>query len=73
MAIAPVSRALEKLGGKARTADGREQGWSCDHRIKAIWSLMLSSNAIPNPSELEQTINNIPGVLENGIFIDVTG
>lgn len=26
---------------------------------------------IPNPAELEQTLNNIPGVLENGLFVNV--
>jgi ribose 5-phosphate isomerase A len=28
--------------------------------------------SIPNPAELEKTLNNIPGVLENGIFVGVT-
>jgi ribose 5-phosphate isomerase A len=27
---------------------------------------------IPNPAELERTLNNIPGVLENGLFVGVT-
>jgi Ribose 5-phosphate isomerase len=27
---------------------------------------------IPNPQELEMALNNIPGVVENGIFTDVT-
>jgi ribose 5-phosphate isomerase A len=27
---------------------------------------------IANPVELEKTINNIPGVLENGLFVNVT-
>lgn len=26
---------------------------------------------IDNPAELEKTINNIPGVLENGLFVGV--
>ena len=26
---------------------------------------------ITNPEELEKTINNIPGVLENGLFVGV--
>jgi ribose 5-phosphate isomerase A len=29
-------------------------------------------SAIDNPAELEKTINNIPGVLENGLFVGVT-
>jgi len=28
-------------------------------------------NGIDNPAELERTLNNIPGVLENGIFVGV--
>ncbi|MFM7437291.1 MAG: ribose-5-phosphate isomerase A, partial [Snowella sp.] len=28
--------------------------------------------AIANPGELEKTINNLPGVLENGLFVGVT-
>ena len=30
------------------------------------------NNGIQNPEELEQLINNIPGVLENGLFVDLT-
>jgi ribose 5-phosphate isomerase A len=29
-------------------------------------------DSIPNPGELEKTLNNIPGVLENGLFVGVT-
>ncbi|MBC7971137.1 MAG: ribose-5-phosphate isomerase A, partial [Verrucomicrobia bacterium] len=28
-------------------------------------------NGIDHPAELEKTLNNIPGVLENGLFIGV--
>jgi ribose 5-phosphate isomerase A len=27
---------------------------------------------IPDPAGLEKTLNNIPGVLENGLFVGVT-
>ena len=27
---------------------------------------------IDNPADLEKTLNNIPGVLENGLFVGVT-
>jgi len=33
--------------------------------------LDVEFGAIANPTELEQTLNNIPGVLENGLFIGV--
>jgi ribose 5-phosphate isomerase A len=29
-------------------------------------------DSIDNPAELEKTLNNIPGVLENGLFVNVT-
>tara|TARA_A100001388_G_scaffold6552_1_gene4713 strand:- start:336 stop:719 length:384 start_codon:yes stop_codon:yes gene_type:complete len=33
---------------------------------------VLFNNGIKNPRELEMSINNIPGVLENGLFVDLT-
>ena len=33
---------------------------------------VLFNNGIQNPKEVEISINNIPGVLENGLFIDLT-
>jgi ribose 5-phosphate isomerase A len=33
---------------------------------------VLFNNGIQNPKEVEMSINNIPGVLENGLFIDLT-
>jgi len=37
------------------------------------WGLVIDVkfNGIDNPAELERTLNNIPGVLENGIFVGV--
>ena len=32
---------------------------------------VLFNNGIKNPRELEMSINNIPGVLENGLFVDL--
>ena len=29
-------------------------------------------DSIDDPADLEKTLNNIPGVLENGIFVGVT-
>jgi ribose 5-phosphate isomerase A len=28
-------------------------------------------DAIDNPAELEKTLNNIPGVLDNGLFVNL--
>ena len=33
---------------------------------------VLFNGGISNPKEVEQQINNIPGVLENGLFVDLT-
>ncbi len=33
---------------------------------------VLFKNGIKNPKEIEVSINNIPGVLENGLFVDLT-
>jgi ribose 5-phosphate isomerase A len=33
---------------------------------------VLFNDGIKNPKEVERSINNIPGVLENGLFIDLT-
>ena len=33
---------------------------------------ILFNNGIENPKDIEMKINNIPGVLENGLFVDLT-
>ena len=33
---------------------------------------VLFKDCIKNPKEIEMKINNIPGVLENGLFVDLT-
>ena len=33
---------------------------------------VLFNDGIKNPKDLEMSINNIPGVLENGLFVDIT-
>ena len=33
---------------------------------------VLFKDGIKNPKDIEMTINNIPGVLENGLFVDLT-
>ena len=33
---------------------------------------VLFNNGIENPKDIEMKINNIPGVLENGLFVDLT-
>ena len=33
---------------------------------------VLFNDGIKNPKQIEMSINNIPGVLENGLFVDLT-
>ena len=33
---------------------------------------VLFNGGIDNPKDIEMSINNIPGVLENGLFVDLT-
>ena len=33
---------------------------------------VLFNDGIKNPKDIERSINNIPGVLENGLFVDMT-
>ena len=71
MAVAPVTRALEKLGGKPELRMGvKKDGPVITDQGNMI--LDVKFDAIANPAEMEKTINNIPGVLENGLFVGVT-
>ena len=71
MAIAPVMRAIEKLGGKPELRMGvRKAGPVITDQGNMVIDVRFDT--IDNPAELEKTLNNIPGVLENGIFVGVT-
>jgi ribose 5-phosphate isomerase A len=71
MAIAPVTRALELLGGKPELRMGvKKDGPVITDQGNMVLDVTFAS--IPNPAELEKILNNIPGVLENGIFVGVT-
>ena len=71
MAIAPVMRAIEKLGGKPELRMGvRKAGPVITDQGNMVVDVKFDT--IDNPSDLEKTLNNIPGVLENGIFVGVT-
>jgi len=70
MAMTPVTKALENLGGKCDLRMGvKKAGPVVSDQGNLIIDVKFSS--IANPAEMEQTINNIPGVLENGLFVDV--
>jgi len=70
MAYAPVMRAIEKLGGKPELRMGvKKAGPVVTDQGNMVIDVTFDS--IDNPGELEKTINNIPGVLENGLFVGV--
>lgn len=60
-ALGSVARQIEKLGGKPKL----REGFTSDngHAIVDIHGLRVE-----NPDQLESTINNLPGVVEVGIF-----
>ena len=70
MAISPVMRAIEKLGGKPELRMGvRKAGPVITDQGNMVIDVKFDS--IDDPAGLEKTLNNIPGVLENGLFVGV--
>ena len=70
MAVTPVTRALEALGGKPELRMGvNKDGPVITDQGNMV--LDVTMTGIDDPAELEKTINNIPGVLENGLFVGV--
>ncbi|MCL1474670.1 ribose-5-phosphate isomerase RpiA [Argonema antarcticum] len=71
MAYAPVMRAIQKLGGKPELRMGvKKAGPVITDQGNMV--IDVKFDTIDNPAELEKTLNNIPGVLENGLFVGVT-
>jgi ribose 5-phosphate isomerase A len=71
MAVVPVMRQIEKLGGKPVLRMGvRKAGPVVTDNGNLV--IDVKYDAIDDPLALEKTLNNIPGVLENGIFAGVT-
>jgi len=69
-ALAPVTRALARLGGVPDLRMGvRKAGPVVTDQGNFVVDVKFDS--IPDPAGLECTINNIPGVLENGLFVGV--
>jgi len=70
MAIAPVTRALEALGATVELRMGVKKDGPV---ITDQGNMVLDAkfDAIAHPADMETTINNIPGVLENGLFVNV--
>jgi ribose 5-phosphate isomerase A len=71
LAYAPVMRAIEKLGGKPELRMGvKKAGPVITDQGNMVIDVKFDS--IDDPADLEKTLNNIPGVLENGLFVGVT-
>jgi ribose 5-phosphate isomerase A len=70
MAITPVMRAIEKLGGKPQLRMGVKKAGPVI-TDQGLMVIDVKFDSIDNPAELEKTLNNIPGVLENGLFVGV--
>jgi len=70
MAVAPVTRALTALGASVDLRMGVNKDGPV---ITDQGNMVLDAKfeAIANPAEMEAHINNIPGVLENGLFVGV--
>ncbi len=70
MAMTPVMNKLEKLGGKPELRMGvKKAGPVVTDQGNLVIDVKFDD--IPDPADLEKTINNIPGVLENGLFVGV--
>lgn len=70
MAVAPVMRSLAKLGGKPELRMGvKKAGPVVTDQGNLV--IDVKFDHIKNPAEMEKEINNLPGVLENGIFVGV--
>jgi ribose 5-phosphate isomerase A len=70
MAVSPVMRRLETLGGKPELRMGiKKAGPVVTDQGNLV--IDVKFDHIKDPVNLEATINNIPGVLENGLFVGV--
>lgn len=69
MAISPVMQIIEKLGGKPELRMGvKKAGPVITDQGNMVIDVKFAT--IDDPANLEKTLNNIPGVLENGIFVN---
>jgi ribose 5-phosphate isomerase A len=69
MAITPVTNAIKQLGGKPELRMGvKKAGPVITDQGNFVLDVRFDS--IEDPVNLEKVLNNIPGVLENGIFVN---
>jgi ribose 5-phosphate isomerase A len=71
MAVSPVMQKIRQLGGEPRLRMGvKKAGPVVSDNGNLILDVKFEQG-IDNPADLEKTLNNIPGVLENGLFVGV--
>ncbi len=69
MAITPAMQAITKLGGKPEIRMGvKKAGPVITDQGNMVVDVTFDN--ISDPESLEKTLNSIPGVLENGIFVN---
>lgn len=70
MAVAPVSRALERLGARpeVRMAKQKDGPVVSD---QGFWIIDAHFEGIDDPEGLDQTLQALPGVLDHGLFLDM--
>jgi len=70
MALSPVLRRLEAMGGQPAVRMGvKKDGPVITDQGNLVVDVQFE--AIDDPAALEAALNNIPGVVENGIFVGV--
>lgn len=71
MAAVPVMQTIVQLGGKPELRMGvKKAGPVVTDQGNLVIDVKFD-DGIDHPAELEMTLNNIPGVLENGLFVGV--
>lgn len=71
-ALTPVTKAIEKLGGKCQLRMAvKKSGPVVTDQGNLVLDVKFAGG-IDDPVGLEKTLNNIPGVLENGLFVGLT-
>ncbi len=70
-ALNPVTKAIERLNGKVTLRMGvKKSGPVVTDQGNLILDVKFT-NGIDDAVALEKTLNNIPGVLENGLFVNM--
>lgn len=71
LAMTPVMRAITKLGGQPQLRMGVKKAGPVI-TDQGNFVIDVKFDRIDDPATLEKELNNIPGVLENGLFVGVT-